>query len=255
MLTDTHAHLDFENYGNIKAVISEMKEAGVSKAIIPGVEPSKFDKIVKLIEENEELYAAIGVHPSETQNFGTKDYEKVYNCAQHPKVVAIGEIGLDYYWDKTFIDKQKEAFRQQIEIANMLDLPVVVHDREAHKDTFDILMENKPKNVVMHCFSGSADFAKMCVNEGFYIALGGVVTFKNARKMKEVAAQTPLENLLLETDSPYLTPHPFRGEENHPKYIKLIASEIAQIKDITYNELVKATEVNVKRVFFERKKQ
>lgn len=254
MLIDTHAHLDFENYNDIDSVLFQMKEAGVEKAIIPGVEPSTFERIINLIEKHLELYACMGIHPSETEHFSNDDYKKVYEFAQHDKVVAIGEIGLDYYWDKTFVDKQKEAFKAQIEIANILKLPVVVHDRDAHKDTFDILKENKPVSTIMHCFSGSADFAKMCIKEGFYVALGGVVTFKNARKMKEVAAAVPLENLLLETDSPYLTPHPFRGEENHPKFIKLIASQIAQIKDITYNEVAKATTENAQKVFFERKK-
>lgn len=254
MLIDTHAHLDMDNYKDIDSVITQMKEAGVEKAIIPGVKPSTFERIINLVEKHPELYACIGMHPSETENFSNEDYKKVYEYAQHDKVVAIGEIGLDYYWDKTFIEKQKEAFRAQIEIAKILKLPVVVHDREAHQDTFDILIENKPIDIVMHCFSGSADFAKMCVKEGFYIALGGVVTFKNAKKMKDVAQIVPIEKLLLETDSPYLTPHPFRGEENHPKYIKLIASQIAQIRDITYNEVAKATTKNAQKVFFERKK-
>ena len=159
--------------------------------------------------------------------------------------------GLDYYWDKSYIDVQKEVFIKQIELANELGLPINVHDREAHKDTFDIIKaHNKGSKVIMHCFSGSPEFAKECVREGWYIALGGVVTFKNAKKMKEVAIEVPLEKLLLETDAPYLTPVPYRGKENQPAYVKFVAEEIAKLRGISFDEVAKATTKNAKNIFF-----
>ena len=169
--------------------------------------------------------------------------------AQHPKIVGIGEIGLDYYWDKTFVDTQKKVFQTQIEIAMSLDLPVVIHDREAHLDTFNILKETKYNKVLMHCFSGSVEFARECTALGWYLGIGGVVTFKNARKMKDVVKEIPLEHLVLETDAPYLTPHPFRGEENAPKYLNLIAKEIANLKDLTVEFVQKETTKNAEKIF------
>ena len=171
------------------------------------------------------------------------------NLRRTKKVVAIGEIGLDYYWDKTFVDIQKRVFKTQIEIANMLNLPIVVHDREAHKDTFDILEQMGAKKVLMHCFSGSLEFALECIKKGWFIALGGVVTFKNAKKVREVALKIPLENIMLETDTPYLTPHPHRGEENAPKYIIFTAKEIANLKDTALSEVENITSKNATEFF------
>ena len=166
------------------------------------------------------------------------------------KVVGIGEVGLDYYWDTSFCEQQKEIFIKQIKLANELNLPIDVHDREAHKDTFDILKEyNSCSNVVLHCFSGSAEFAKECIKQGWYISLGGVITFKNAKKMKEVATQIPLEHLMLETDAPYLAPVPFRGKTNEPCYIPYIAQEIANLKGCTIEEVAEITTKNAEKVF------
>ena len=157
---------------------------------------------------------------------------------------------MDYYWDKSYVDVQKEVFIKQIELANELGLPINVHDREAHKDTFDIIKaHNKGSKVIMHCFSGSPEFAKECVREGWYIALGGVVTFKNAKKMKEVAIEVPLEKLLLETDAPYLTPVPYRGKENQPAYVKFVAQEIANLRRISFDEIAAITTENAKGIF------
>ena len=166
------------------------------------------------------------------------------------KIVAIGEIGLDYYWDKSFNDIQKEVFIKQIKLANELNLSISIHDREGHKDTFDILKEyNKTSKVVMHCFSGSVEFARECIKEGWYLALGGVVTFKNAVKMKEVAADIPLERLLLETDAPYLTPVPYRGKENQPAYVRFVAEEISKIRNVSFENIVQASSQNAENVF------
>ena len=247
MIIDTHAHLDMLN--DPKRTIEEALEAGVEKIIVPGVEPDTFEKVIKLADEYENVYAQVGVHPSEAQKFSDDTAGRMMELAAHKKVVAIGEIGLDYYWDKTFVDVQKKVFKTQIEIANALKLPVVVHDREAHGDTFEILEQMGAKKVLLHCFSGSLEFAKRCVEKGWFIALGGVVTFKNAKKVRQVAKEIPLEHIMLETDTPYLTPHPYRGEENAPKYIVLSAKEIANLKDTALSEVECVTTANAQNFF------
>ncbi len=247
MIIDTHAHLDMLN--DPKRAIEEALEAGVEKIIVPGVEPDTFEKVIKLADEYENVYAQVGVHPSEAQKFSDDTARRMMELAAHKKVVAIGEIGLDYYWDKTFVDVQKKVFKTQIEIANALKLPVVVHDREAHGDTFEILEQMGAKKVLLHCFSGSLEFAKRCVEKGWFIALGGVVTFKNAKKVRQVAKEIPLEHIMLETDTPYLTPHPYRGEENAPKYIVLSAKEIANLKDTALSEVERVTTANAQNFF------
>lgn len=246
-MIDTHSHIDMLK--NPEKEIENFLAAGVKKVIVPGVEPATFDTIIEYIDKYDCLYGALGVHPSEALKFDNAAAKKMNLLAHHPKIVAIGEIGLDYYWDKTFVDIQKKVLLTQIDIAKSLNLPIIVHDREAHLDTFNILKEEGCKNVIMHCFSGSLEFAHKCTDEGWYLGIGGVVTFKNARKMKEVVKEIPLEYLLLETDAPYLTPHPFRGEENSPKYLNLIAKQIADIKDITLDEVISKTTKNAQKIF------
>ncbi len=246
-MIDTHSHIDMLQ--NPEAEIEEALNNGVKKIIIPGVEPDTFDTITEYIDKYDCIYGTIGVHPSEAQKFNDEAAKKMTLLAQHPKMVGIGEIGLDYYWDKTFVDVQKRVFKTQLEIAKSLNLPVVIHDREAHLDTFEILKDYDMKNVILHCFSGSVEFAKQCVNSGWLLGIGGVVTFKNARKMKDVVKEIPIENIVLETDAPYLTPHPFRGEENAPKYLNLIVKEIANLKDLTPEFVINQTTKNAENIF------
>lgn len=246
-LIDTHAHIDMLDYDKTMALMSEY---GVKKALIPSVEVATLDKVIELALKNENLYAMIGIFPSEAKTYTPKVEEKLRNLAKNPKIKAVGEIGLDYYWDKSFVDLQKEVFVKQIKLANELNLPIVVHDREAHKDSFDLLKEyNKGSNVLFHCFSGSVEFMQECVKQGWYIAIGGVVTFKNAIKMKDVAKTVPLEYLVLETDSPYLTPVPFRGKENSPAYVKYVAEEVANLRAMPVNEIIDITTNNAERFF------
>lgn len=246
-LIDTHAHIDMLDYDRTMALMSEY---GVKKAIIPSVEVATLDKVFEIALKNDNLYAMIGIFPSEVKTYTPKVEEKLRNLAKNPKIKAVGEIGLDYYWDKSFVDLQKEVFVKQIKLANELNLPIVVHDREAHKDSFDLLKEyNKNSKVLFHCFSGSVEFMRECVKQGWYIAIGGVVTFKNAIKMKDVAKTVPLEYLVLETDSPYLTPVPFRGKENSPAYVKYVAEEIANLRDIPVEEIIDITTNNAERFF------
>ena len=239
-LIDTHAHLD---------MLTEFDISGVGKVIIPSVEVKTMDTVVKL-SENENVYSMVGIYPTEAKTYTEEVENKILELAKNPKVVAIGEIGLDYYWDKSFVDLQKEVFIKQIKLANKLNLPIVVHDREAHKDCFDIVKEyNNGSKVVFHCFSGSVEFMRECVKQGWYIALGGVVTFKNAVKMKDVAKEVPLDKLVLETDSPYLTPVPFRGKENRPAYVRYVAEEIAKIREMNVEEIIDITTRNAEEIF------
>lgn len=249
-LIDTHSHVDMIEGAGVEDIIKNAKEAGVQNIIVPCAYPKDVDKIYNLVNRYDELYGLLGVHPSEARDWDDSLIEKIKKYAKSPKIVGIGEIGLDYYWDKTFNDVQKDIFIKQIKVANELNLPICVHDREAHKDSFDILKEyNNGSIVVMHCFSGSVEFARECIKEGWYLALGGVVTFKNAVKMKEVAVDIPLERLLLETDAPYLTPVPYRGKENQPAYVRFVAEEIAKLRCISFEEVAAVTSRNAKAVY------
>lgn len=249
-MIDTHSHINMIEGTPIESVIQNAIENGVDKIIVPSAYPKDIDDVIKLVNRYDNVYGMLGVHPTEVKDWTDDLPDKIREYSKNPKIVAIGEIGLDYYWDKSFNDLQKEIFIKQIKLANELNLPISIHDREAHKDTFDILKEhNKNSKIVMHCFSGSVEFANECIKEGMYIALGGVVTFKNAVKMKEVAINIPLDRLLLETDAPYLTPVPFRGKENQPAYTKYVAEEIAKLRNITVDEINKATTQNTFEVF------
>lgn len=239
-LIDTHAHLD---------MLSEIDISGVGKVVVPSVEIKAMERVVSL-SEIPNIYSMIGIYPSEAKTYTQQVENKMIELAKSPKVVAVGEIGLDYYWDKSFVDLQKDVFIKQINLANKLNLPIVVHDREAHKDCFDILKEhNKGSKILFHCFSGSVEFMCECVKQGWLIALGGVVTFKNAVKMKEVAREVPLDKLVLETDAPYLTPVPYRGKENKPAYVRYVAEEIAQIRGISLEEIIDITTRNAEEFF------
>lgn len=249
-LIDTHSHVDMIEGKSIDETVANAFDSGVRKIIVPCAYPKDVDKIFELVNKYENLYGLLGVHPSEVRDWDDSLIDKIKEYSKSDKIVGIGEIGLDYYWDKSFIDLQKEVFIKQIKLANELNLPISIHDREAHKDTFDILKEyNKTSKIVMHCFSGSVEFARECLKEGWYLAIGGVVTFKNAVKMKEVAIDVPLDRLLLETDAPYLTPVPYRGKENEPAYVKFVAEEIAKLRGISYEEVVANTYENVSNVF------
>ena len=251
-MIDNHSHIDFECFEHrMNDILENAKTNGIEKILIPGVTDKDFQRIINLIELHDNLYGAIGIHPSETKDFNENKLNSVIKYAKHPRVVAIGEIGLDYYWDKSFMEDQKKALIAQIEIAKEIKKPIIIHDRDAHEDTFNILKDTNANEagVVMHCFSGSYEFAQRCVKEGFYIALGGVVTFKNAKKTKEIAEKIPLEFLLLETDAPFLTPVPHKGEENEPAYTRYVAEEIAKIKNMSIDEVDKQTTANACNLF------
>ena len=247
-LIDTHAHLDM--YENWAEIFQNAQENNVKKIVIPSVETQYFQKVVDIANSNDDLFCMMGIFPTEAKTWTDDILDEMEKFAEDKKVVAIGEVGLDYYWDKTFVDKQQDIFIKQIKLANKLGLPIVVHDRDAHKDCFDILKEyNKGSKVLFHCFSGSPEFALECVKEGWLVALGGVVTFKNAVKPKEVAQAVPLSHLVLETDSPYLTPVPYRGKENQPAYVKYVAEEIAKLRGVETDEIIEKTTRNAEEFF------
>lgn len=248
-LIDTHAHIDMLE-APIELTLQLMKDFGVKKAVIPSVEVSSMEKVIAAAEADENIYAMIGIYPSEAKTYTQEVEDRMIELAKNHKVKAVGEIGLDYYWDKSIVDLQKEVYVKQILLANKLNLPIVIHDREAHKDAYDLLLEyNQSSKALFHCFSGSVEFMRECVKKGWYIALGGVVTFKNAVKMKDVAREIPLDKLVLETDSPYLTPVPFRGKPNTPAYVRYVAEEIASLRQMPLNELIDITTNNAERFF------
>ncbi len=249
-MIDTHTHINCIEDFSIEEILNNAKANGVEKLIVPAAYPSDIPIVAELSERYRNVYGLLGVHPSEVKDWNDDLIEKIKEYARSPKIVGIGEIGLDYYWDKSFNELQKEVFIKQVKLANELNLPISIHDREAHKDTFDILTKyNKSSTVIMHCFSGSVEFMRECVKQGWFIAVGGVVTFKKAIKMKEVAKEVPLEKLLLETDAPYLTPVPFRGKTNQPAYVKYVAEEIANLRKLSFEEIDSITTQNAEKVF------
>ena len=249
-LIDTHSHIDMIEKISIEEVLKNADKNNVNKIVLPCAYAKDIDKIIDICHKYDNVYSYLGIHPSEVKDWDETIAEKIeYYAKSNKKVIGIGEIGLDYYWDKSFNDLQKKIFIKQIKLANKLNLPMNIHDRDAHKDTFEMLKEyNKDSTVIMHCFSGSTEFARECVKAGFYIALGGVVTFKNAAKTKEVAQSVPLDRLLLETDAPYLTPVPHRGEENQPAFVKFTAETIAQLRGMTFEEIADITTQNAERI-------
>lgn len=252
MLFDTHVHLNAEQYKeDLEEVIERAQSEGVANMVVVGFDRPTIEKAMALVEKYDFLYAAVGWHPVDAIDMTEADLQWIEELSAHPKVVALGEMGLDYYWDKSPKEIQKEVFRKQIALAKRVKLPIIIHNREATQDIVDILKEERAEEVggVMHCFSGSEEVAKECMKMNFYISFGGPVTFKNAKKVKEVAAEIPLERLLIETDCPYLTPHPFRGKRNEPAHVKLVAEEIALLKNLPFEEIASVTTENAKKLF------
>lgn len=252
MLFDTHVHVNAEQFNeDLEEVIERAKEAGVDNMVVVGFDRPTIIRAMELIETYDFMYAAVGWHPVDAIDMTEDDLQWIEELSNHPKVVAIGEMGLDYHWDKSPKDVQMEVFRKQIRLAKKVGLPIIIHNREATADIVNILKEEEASRVggIMHCFSGSAETALECINMNFYISLGGPVTFKNAKKPKEVAAAVPLDRLLIETDCPYLAPHPYRGKRNEPSYVKLVAEQIAEIKQLTIEEVSQATTENAKKLF------
>jgi TatD DNase family protein len=252
MLFDTHVHLNAEQYeDDLQEVINRALEKGVQNMVVVGFDEPTIKKAIQIAETYEFIYASVGWHPVDAIDMTDEHLAWIEELAQHPKVVALGEMGLDYHWDKSPKEVQKDVFRRQIRLARKVNLPIIIHNRDATEDVVTILKEEHVEEVggIMHCFTGSIEVAKQCMDMNMYISFGGPVTFKNAKKPKEVATELPLDKLLIETDCPYLTPHPFRGKRNEPGYVSYVAEQIAELKGITYEELADITTANAKKLF------
>jgi TatD DNase family protein len=251
MIFDSHAHYDDEQFDmDREAVIKEIKDNGVIGVINCGSSLKGLEMSVKLAEDYDFIYAAAGIHPENANEFTYEVKEKIHSLTKDNKIVAIGEIGLDYYWEENPPrEVQKKVFREQMSIAKEFGLPVIIHDRDAHGDTLEILKEFPEVIGVVHCFSGSVEFSKECLKLGYYIGVTGVVTFKNSKVIKEVVKELPIDRLLVETDCPYMAPTPNRGKRNQSNYIDFIIDEIAIIKGITRKEIEEITIFNTKNLF------
>ena len=242
MIFDTHCHLNSEELlSRVDEVIESAKKVGVNKFLVVAWDKESSFKAVELAHQYEEIYAAIGFHPTDIDGVSEKDYQETMSLVDDPKVVAIGEIGLDYHWVKDPLqrEKQKEWFIKQIDFANKHKKPISIHNREAFEDCLKILKEHRPLySGVMHCYSGSVELLKDVLDLGLYIGLDGPLTFTNAKTPKEVCEVVPLDRLLVETDSPYLSPHPLRGTINEPKNISLVIDEITRLKGLSKKHIL-----------------
>ena len=252
MLFDTHAHFDAHHFNEDRdELLSSLPGQGVSLIVNPGCDLPTSRTAVEIAERRPFVYAAVGFHPEETPNAELSDLEEIRRLAAHEKVVAIGEIGLDYYWVKEEEGRKKEQefFRAQMALAEELNLPVIVHDREAHGDTLAIVKEFPNVRGVFHCYSGSVEMAQELVKMGWMLSFTGVLTYHNARKAVEVAEAIPLEHLMIETDSPYMAPVPYRGKRNHSGYVRHVCEKLAEIKGIPYEQCAEITLKNGGRFF------
>ena len=252
MFIDSHSNLDDERFDQDRDIlIKSLKERQVDIAINIGADLQTSINSVELANKYDNIYAVVGVHPHSASEVTEETLDIFREMSKNDKVVAIGEIGLDFYYDNSPRDVQRKWFKEQLKLAKELGLPVVIHSREASQETFDTIKEAQDGSLrgVMHCYSGSVEMAKEYIKLGFYISIGGPVTFKNARVVGEVAEALPLDKLLIETDCPYLTPEPYRGKRNEPMYVRYVAEKIAEIRNISVEELAKATSTNAKKLF------
>lgn len=251
LIFDTHAHYDDAQFdADREALLSAMPENGVGLILDPGCDLESSRAAIALAEQYPHIYAAVGYHPENCAPYTDADLDILRRLAQHPKVVAIGEIGLDYYWEQNPPKEfQQAVFRAQLALARELDLPVIVHDRDAHADCLAIVKEFPEVRGVFHCYSGSVEMARELWKLGWYLGLDGPVTYKNARRTVEVAAEVPLERLLLETDSPYMAPVPKRGTRNDSRNIRCIAEKIAEIRNMTADAIIRVSAENGRRLF------
>ena len=252
MIFDTHEHYDDDAFDEDREeLLAGMSQAGVEYIVNVGASMASSERSVKLAEKYPFVYAAVGVHPDEVGELEEEKFAKLREWTKHEKVKAVGEIGLDYYWDKEGHDLQKHWFMRQMELAHEEKLPMIVHSREAAKDTLDMVVAAKPLELsgIIHCYSYSVEQAREYLNMGYYIGIGGVLTFKNAKKLKEVAEYAPLSQIVIETDCPYLAPTPFRGKRNDSSKLIYVAEELAAIKQIPVEEVLRVTNENGKKLY------
>lgn len=251
-LVDTHAHLDFPRFDeDRKEVIERAIDGGVKTIVNIGSDMTSSRNSVELSRRYNEIYSVVGIHPHNADSFNLNVSKKLKSLSENKKVVAIGEIGLDFHYDNSPREKQKQAFRAQLRLAKSLDLPVVIHTRDADEETLEILKEENADKIggIMHCFASDKKMAKEILDLGFYIAFGGLITFKNLANLREVVKEVPMNKILVETDAPYLTPDPYRGKRNEPLYVKYVVKKIAEVKGLSEEEVAKKTTENAKKVY------
>jgi len=251
-LVDTHAHLDFPRFDkDRKEVIERAIDGGVKIIVNIGSSMTSSRNSVELSRRYNEIYSVVGIHPHNADSFNLNVSKKLESLSENKKVVAIGEIGLDFHYDNSPREKQKQAFRAQLRLAKSLDLPVVIHTRDADEETLKILREENADKIggIMHCFASDKKMASEILDLGFYIAFGGLITFKNLNNLREVVKEVPINKILVETDAPYLTPDPYRGKRNEPLYVKYVAEKISEIKGLSKEEIAKKTTQNAKKVY------
>ncbi len=251
MIWDTHAHLDDPRFQKDFAEVCERaKRSGITRILNVGFDLASSKRSVQLAEDYEFIFAAIGVHPHDAAETSLETWDKLKQLAKMPKVIAWGEIGLDYYRDLSPREKQKEVFIQQIKCANQVGLPIIIHNRDAHEDVMRIVQEHPPQHGgVFHCYSGSWEMAKVLLTQGFYLSFAGPLTYKNARHTVEVAKNIPLDRFIVETDSPYLTPEPHRGKRNEPAYVKNVVARMAELKELPLERIAALAMDNAQRLF------
>ncbi len=251
-LIDSHCHLDMDAYENdLSEIIQAAGKYGVSRIITIGIDLASSRKAVELASRFPGVYATVGIHPHDAESANDEVYQQLKELAAMDKVVGYGEIGLDYAKQYAPVDIQRREFARQLDLAKELHLPVVIHDREAHDDTMALLRKKAPFDAggVMHCFSGDVSLARQVLDLGFYISIPGIVTFKNAQELQQVAAEMPLDSLLLETDGPFLSPDPWRGKRNRPDYLGYTADRVAKLRTISVDEVARQTTLNTEKLF------
>lgn len=253
MLVDSHCHLDFPDFAEeAERVVARAETAGVKLLLTIGTRLDRFEGVLAMAERFPSVYCTVGVHPNEADSAPDVHVEQLLELAKHPKVVGFGESGLDFYYEKSDRDRQKRAFRVHMEAARRAQLPVIIHTRDADKDMAEILTEEMGKGAfpaLIHCFSSGQQLAEVALNFGFYISISGIVTFKNAEPLRQVVSGIPLDRLLVETDSPYLAPIPFRGKRNEPAHVVHTARKVAELKSVEEGDLAEATTANFLRLF------
>ena len=251
MIIDTHAHYDDEQFDTDRdELLKSIEAGGIGLIVNAGSTIDSWKKIVELTEAYSFMYGAIGIHPDEVGDMDDVQFSRMSDLLELDKIVAVGEIGLDYYWDKEEHDLQKEWFIRQLGLAREKDMPVIIHSRDAAADTFEIMKQHAAgMKAVIHCYSYSAEMAREYVKMGYYIGVGGVVTFKNAKKLKQVVEEIPLASIVLETDCPYLAPVPYRGKRNTSLYLPYVAEQVAELKGITVEDVIRQTEKNSRELY------
>jgi len=252
MLIDSHAHLEMPEFKkDLEAVIQRANESGVEYIFTVGTERKDWKKALEIANSHPSIYAILGVHPHNAKEIDDQTYPMLKEFCRNGKVKAFGEIGLDFFRNLSPQDIQLKRFREQIGLAKELGLPIVVHDREAHHETMEILKSEKAeeRGGIIHCFSGNYEMAKVCIEMGFYISIPGSITFKNAEGLREVVKKIPLESLLVETDAPFLTPEPFRGKRNEPSYVRYTAQKVAEVKNVSFERVAEVTTENALKVY------